>query len=49
MGREVSEDDCLRVTSEPTEFLRMIGRTAVPDDHSPKDAGAGKYAAAAKR
>ena len=25
LGREVTKDECLRVTSQPNEFLRMIG------------------------
>jgi hypothetical protein len=25
MGREVTKDECLRVASNPNEFLRMIG------------------------
>jgi twitching motility protein PilT len=31
MGREVSKDECLRVTSKPNDFLRSIGE-APPDD-----------------
>ncbi|MGH7606281.1 MAG: type IV pili twitching motility protein PilT, partial [Gemmatimonadales bacterium] len=31
MGREVTKDECLRVTSKPNEFLRAIGEM-VPDD-----------------
>jgi len=27
MSREVTSDECLRVSSDPTEFLRMIGQT----------------------
>jgi twitching motility protein PilT len=38
VGREVTKDECLRVTSRPTEFLRMIGE-APPDDGSPQPAG----------
>ena len=47
MAREVSLDECLRVTSDPTEFLRMVGEQ-VPgeEDHSPLRGsnGAGKTA-----
>ena len=32
MAREVVEDECLRVSSDPNEFLRMIGRTPVEDN-----------------
>src|SRR5215207_8011003 len=31
MSREVSDDECLRVTSDPNEFLRMIGRAPTED------------------
>ena len=31
MGREVTKDECLRVTSKPNEFLRSIGETP-PDE-----------------
>jgi twitching motility protein PilT len=31
MGREVSSEECLRVTSEPNEFLRMIGQDPAED------------------
>ncbi len=31
LGKEVSEEECLRVTSDPAEFLRMIGKTAIDD------------------
>src|SRR6266480_1604788 len=37
MGREVTKDECLRVSSDQNEFLRMIGQP-VPDDD--KAAGA---------
>ena len=35
MSREVSDEECLRVSGDPNEFLRMIGR-------SPLDDGAGE-------
>ncbi len=31
MSREVTSDECLRVSSDPTEFLRMIGQTDSTD------------------
>lgn len=31
MNREVSKDECLRVASEPNEFLRMIGEKPLDD------------------
>src|SRR5436305_2538510 len=50
VGREVTKDECLRVTSTPNEFLRMIGEAPM-DDREPTAsagqpaAGAGKVAA----
>jgi twitching motility protein PilT len=38
-NREVSEEECLRVSGDPTEFLRMIGKSVVdegPTGASPK-------------
>jgi twitching motility protein PilT len=32
MSREVAEEECLRVTSDPNEFLRMIGKAPLTDD-----------------
>jgi twitching motility protein PilT len=32
MNREVVEDECLRVSSDPNEFLRMIGKAPLTDD-----------------
>ncbi|HKA59277.1 MAG TPA: type IV pilus twitching motility protein PilT [Gemmatimonadales bacterium] len=37
MGREVTKDECLRVTSKPNEFLRSIGE-APPEDDKPSAA-----------
>jgi twitching motility protein PilT len=31
MGREVAKEECLRVTSNPNEFLRMIGEPPMDD------------------
>ncbi len=31
MGREVAKDECLRVTSRPNDFLRMIGEAPAED------------------
>jgi len=50
VSREVTKDECLRVTSTPNEFLRMIGEAPM-DDREPTPsagqpaAGAGKVAA----
>jgi twitching motility protein PilT len=32
MGREVAEEECIRVSSDPNEFLRMIGKAPLTDD-----------------
>jgi twitching motility protein PilT len=32
MNREVVEEECLRVSSDPNEFLRMIGKAPLTDD-----------------
>src|SRR5712691_3009079 len=51
VGREVTKDECLRVTSQPNEFLRMIGEPPLDDKEtmSPTAAaqqgGSGKVAA----
>ena len=36
MSREVSEEECLRVSGDPNEFLRMIGRPVLDDGSDPK-------------
>ena len=33
-SKDVSEEECLRVSSDPNEFLRMIGKTAVDEGPS---------------
>src|SRR6266513_860763 len=38
VGREVTKDECLRVTSTPNEFLRMIGEAPL-DDREPLPSG----------
>jgi twitching motility protein PilT len=38
MGREVTKDECLRVTSKPNDFLRSIGE-APPEDKEPAAGG----------
>jgi hypothetical protein len=32
MAREVAEEECLRVSSDPNEFLRMIGEKPMEDE-----------------
>ena len=39
MGREVTKEECLRVTSKPNDFLRSIGE-APPEDEKPAGAAA---------
>ena len=34
MSREVSDEECLRVSGDPNEFLRMIGRMPLDDSNS---------------
>jgi twitching motility protein PilT len=51
MGREVTKDECLRVSSDPNEFLRMIGEPP-QDDKEPMSAAAvqaGQSKVAARR
>jgi twitching motility protein PilT len=48
VAREVTEDECLRVSSDPNEFLRMIGRTMV-EDESAADQRAARAAAGGTR
>jgi len=31
VAKEVAEEECLRVSGDPNEFLRMIGKTAVDE------------------
>jgi len=37
MSREVDEDDCLRVSGDPNEFLRMIGKAPLEGDTMPQE------------
>jgi twitching motility protein PilT len=46
MSREVSSEECLRVSSDPNEFLRMIGSPPLDDEGKP---AAAKAAPAGKR
>src|SRR5688572_6753969 len=53
MSREVSDDECLRVSGDPNEFLRMIGRMPLDDggakDERPLTGGLNKEKAGAGR
>ncbi len=48
MGREVTKDECLRVTSKPNDFLRSIGETPPDEKDGPPVAGATPKGAAPK-
>ncbi len=49
VAREVEEEECLRVSSDPNEFLRMIGRQPAGDDGSAERNGRLAPAGAARR
>jgi twitching motility protein PilT len=49
MAREVSSDECLRVSSDPNEFLRMIGQPPLDDGADATKATNGKAAATGRR
>jgi len=48
MGREVTKDECLRVTSKPNDFLRSIGEAPPDDKEIPTPAQADARAGAPK-
>ena len=37
MSREVTAEECLRVSGEPNEFLKMIGQQPIDEGMDPKD------------
>jgi twitching motility protein PilT len=37
MARDVAEEECLRVSHDPNEFLRMIGKAPTEPDSAPRD------------
>ncbi len=39
MAREVDEEVCLRVSADPTEFYRLIGKTTGEGDTAPRESG----------
>jgi twitching motility protein PilT len=50
MNREVTEDECLRVSGDPNEFLRMIGQKPLEDQEiALVDGKAGRAAAGGRR
>jgi hypothetical protein len=56
MSREVTADECLRVSGDPNEFLRMIGQPALGDENpvdgkgqKPNPSTANKLAPAGRR
>ncbi|MBI1967777.1 MAG: type IV pilus twitching motility protein PilT [Gemmatimonadetes bacterium] len=48
MGREVSKEECLRVSGDPNEFLRMIGEPPIDDKEVASPTGAGQQASQSK-
>ena len=44
MSREVTADECLRVSGDPNEFLRMIGQPVLGDEGGPDGKGGPKGA-----
>jgi twitching motility protein PilT len=49
MGREVTEDECLRVSGDPNEFLRMIGQKPMEEEIVSVDGKGTRPAAAGRR
>jgi twitching motility protein PilT len=49
MQRDVSKEECLRVSSDNNEFLRMIGEMPVDEGIGPPGAGPGASKVAARR
>ncbi|MFI5244507.1 MAG: type IV pili twitching motility protein PilT, partial [Gemmatimonadales bacterium] len=39
MAREVDEEECLRVSGDPVEFYRLIGKTMTEGDTGAKENG----------
>ena len=39
MAREVDEEECVRVSGDPVEFYRLIGKTMVEGDTAPRENG----------
>jgi twitching motility protein PilT len=49
MAREVEEEECVRVSGDPTEFYRLIGKTMVEGDTTPRETTGAKTAPGARR
>jgi twitching motility protein PilT len=49
MAREVDEEECVRVSGDPTEFYRLIGKTMVEGDTMPRETTGAKTAPGARR
>jgi twitching motility protein PilT len=49
MSREVALDECLRVSGDPNEFLRMVGQPPLDDGGDTKAAGSPKLAGSGGR
>jgi twitching motility protein PilT len=49
MNRDVTEDECLRVSGDPNEFLRMIGQKPLEDEIVAVDGRGPRPAAAGRR
>ena len=49
MAREVDEEECVRVSGDPTEFYRLIGKTMVEGDTTPRETTGAKAAPGAGR
>jgi len=49
VAREVTEEECLRSSGDPNEFLRMIGRTPVGDESASDAKNRGLATAGARK
>jgi twitching motility protein PilT len=49
MAREVDEEECVRVSGDPTEFYKLIGKTMVEGDTTPRETTGAKTAPGARR
>ena len=49
VAREVTEEECLRTSGDPNEFLRMIGRAPFDEEGEKNGKGTPRPAAAAGR